>query len=104
VNPPALALQRAYQRLLDRLARLEAKLDDDDESAWPAYTETATALATIASRLATARDGYLLSTAEMAERLGISSKTLLRRKAKGEIRPALQLGRRGRAALRWAAR
>ena len=39
----------------------------------------------------------------LVERLGISSKTLLRRKASGEMRPAMVLGRRGRAAVRWRA-
>jgi hypothetical protein len=102
MTPTLLALRQAEARLRDRLVRLEARLDAGDESAWAAYTDVVLALATIAARLASAENGHLLSTGEMAARLGISSKTLLRRKARGEIAPALQLGRRGRAAMRWA--
>jgi hypothetical protein len=39
----------------------------------------------------------------MADRLQISTKTLLNRAKKGQLEP-VRLGQRGRAALRWAAR
>ena len=47
--------------------------------------------------------GELLSTKDLADRLGVTPKTLLRRRAKGELKPALELGERGRAAFRWRA-
>lgn len=97
----ALRLEHAAQRLGERLAALEDRLQDDDAAPWAEYREVAKALAVILPNLAPERRGGLLTTAQMAQRLGISSKTLLRRKAKGELRPALQLGRRGRAAIRW---
>ncbi len=97
----ALRLVRAAQRLGERLVVLEDRLQADDVATWREYAEVAAALAAVLPALAPERRGGLLTTAEMAQRLGISSKTLLRRKAKGELRPALQLGRRGRAALRW---
>jgi predicted site-specific integrase-resolvase len=37
--------------------------------------------------------GELLTTAQMAERLGIKPKTLLRHKSNGAVRPALQRGK-----------
>lgn len=98
------ALARAQLRLTERLEQLEARLAGGDETAWSAYCEAAASLAAIAPLMVPGADGRLLSTAEMAERLGVAPKTLLRRKAKGEVMPAVQLGQRGRAALRWAAR
>lgn len=37
--------------------------------------------------------GELLTTAQMAERLGIAPKTLLKHKAAGAVKPALQRGK-----------
>lgn len=96
-----LLLQRSAATLLDRLEDLERRLPGDDEATWIAYLETAKALAVILPTLTPGRNGELLSTREMAERIGISPKTLLRRKANGTIRPALVMGKRGRAAIRW---
>jgi helix-turn-helix protein len=92
-------LEHAARRLCERLAMLEARLTDD--AAWDEYRETAAALAAILPTLAPERRGWLLTTAELAERLGVSPKTVLRRKASGELKPAVVMGRRGRAALRW---
>jgi hypothetical protein len=104
VNPAQLALLRAQQRLIDRLELLGQKLEAGDDGAWPAYCESAAALAAIAPLTVPGASGELLDTKTMAARLGISSKTLLRRKGKGEIAPAVTLGARGKAAFRWAAR
>ncbi len=87
------ALERAVCRLGDRLKELNQRLEAGDETAWAEYRETAGALAEILGRLAPERRGALLTTAEMAERYGISRKTLLKRKARGEIRPAVQRGK-----------
>ncbi len=86
-------LTRAARRLSARLEELERKLDADDEAAWLEYRDSAVALATITAQLRPEATGQLLSTEEMASRLNIAPKTLLRRKARGEIRPALQRGR-----------
>jgi hypothetical protein len=87
------ALDRAGRMLAERLARLEDRVRGGDEAAWGAYAETARTLALLLPTLAPERRGELLTTAEMAARIGITSKTLLRRKARGEIRPAVQAGK-----------
>lgn len=97
-----LALTRIERRLVERVAQLEARLDAGDESAWSAYCDTAATLATIAPLVAPGAGGKLMTTGEMAHLMNISPKTLLRRRARGEVQ-AIQLGRRGRAALRWPA-
>jgi len=51
------------------------------------------ALAAVLLQLAPGARGELLTTAEMAGRLGITSKTLLRRKSKDKLRPALAKGK-----------
>ncbi len=87
------ALLRAADRLANRLDQLERQLDAGDESAWPDYRETARALAEMVGHLAPERGGPLLTTAEMAARLNVSPKTLLKRKADGDVRPAVQRGK-----------
>jgi len=86
-------LQRSASVLGARLAALEVELQAGEESRWPDYIATVHALAAIVPSLAPERGGALLTTAEMAGRLGISAKTLLRRKSDGGIRPALQRGK-----------
>jgi hypothetical protein len=97
VTPLTLALARAERRLLARLEELDARLDDD-ATAWIEYRDTATALATLATRQR--ESGQLMTTAQLAEQFHVSSKTILRRKARGELQPAMQLSKR---ALRWRA-
>jgi hypothetical protein len=101
VNQLQLALGRAQRRLLERLEQLEERIADEHEDAWPEYRDLATALAAVAAQLAPGARGELLTTEQMAARLGISSKTLLRRRARGQVKAPVQLGQRGRAALRW---
>ncbi len=88
-----MALDRAVRRLTQRLDQLDQRVEAGDETAWPEYQETARALAEIIGHLAPERRGALLTTAQMAERYGISPTTLLKRKARGEIRPAVQRGK-----------
>jgi hypothetical protein len=97
----ALHLERAAQRLVARLETLESRLQDDQAAPWSEYAAIAQALAAILPTLAPGRHGELLTTKEMAARLAIAPKTLLKRKRAGVVRPALDLGRRGRAAVRW---
>ena len=86
-------LQRSAGILAARLATLESELEDGNESRWADYIATVHALAAIVPSLAPERGGALLTTGEMAARLGISAKTLLRQKSTGGIRPALQRGK-----------
>lgn len=95
---PASILQQAARRLADRLTALESRLDSDGDPAWRDYVAAVRALAAVAPLLSPGQ-ARLLTTAEMAVRLGISPKTLRRRKAMGLARPALQHGR----LLRWRA-
>jgi hypothetical protein len=46
--------------------------------------------------------GELLTTKELAERIGVSPRMLLKRRKAGQATPALVLGKRGRAAIRWS--
>ncbi len=102
MTPARLALVAAEARLVARLQQLDAKLAAGDESAWSDYCQTAAALATVAPQTVPGADGAMLTTAEMAERLGITPKTLLRRAKRGAATP-VRLGQRGRAAVRWPA-
>ena len=86
-------LQRSASALGARLEGLEQELRAGEESRWPDYIATVHALAAIVPNLAPERGGPLLTTGEMAARFRISPKTLLKRKAHGEIRPALQRGK-----------
>jgi hypothetical protein len=85
-------LERAAVRLQARVALLEQRLDDGAD-VWAAYADAVEALAVVADRTAPGRRGELLTTAEMAARLGVASKTLLKHKARGQVRPALQAGK-----------
>jgi hypothetical protein len=86
-------LERSAHLLAARLEHLEARLQDDDAALWAEYRDTAAALARVFAHVAPGRRGELLTTEQMAERLNLSPKTLLKRKARGEIRPALQRGK-----------
>lgn len=97
----ALQLEHAAQRLADRLGQLEARLQDSDVAAWSEYATVTASLAAILPALAPDPHGDLMTTAEMASRLGIAPKTLLKRRAKGLVGQPVVLGKRGRAALRW---
>ena len=86
----------AAGRLVARLAVLEGQLDAGDRDVWSEYTDVARTLAAIWPLLA---PGQLLTTAQLAAKLGISPKTLRRRKALGLLQPALEHGR----LVRWRA-
>lgn len=96
------ALLQAQGRLIERLERLAPRVAADEEGCWSAYCEAASALAAIAPVIAPGAGGQMLTTEQLAERLQISPKTLLRRAKKGQVQP-LRLAARGRGALRWPA-
>ena len=77
VNPVLLALARAERRLLCRLEDPAQKLDAGEDS-WSAHCETSAALATVTSQLRPESSDRLLTTAELASRLQVSTKTIAR--------------------------
>lgn len=85
-------LERSARLLAGRLLALESKLETD-EAAWREYRDIAGTLALIAPHVTPGRRGDLLTTAQMAARLALSPKTLLKHKAAGAIRPAVQRGK-----------
>jgi FixJ family two-component response regulator len=93
-------LEHAAIRLGVRLAELERQLASGDAHVWSEYATLAASLATILPALVPGHHGTLMTTKEMAAKLGVSPKTLLKHRADGHHQP-LQLAKRGRAALRW---
>jgi excisionase family DNA binding protein len=96
VTPRALALQRAQLWLVERLDKLEPQIIDGDADTRREYRDTAVALAQLVA--AAERRAEFLTTAELAERLNVSTRTIRRRKKAGTLEPALQLGQR---VVRW---
>ena len=94
------ALKRSSLLLLARLETLEPRVQAGDEYAWSLYLETAKTLALLLPHTEPGAHGQLMTTEEMADRLGVSSKTLLKWRKAGKVQ-AQQNGARGRAALRW---
>jgi excisionase family DNA binding protein len=101
MTPAQLALRRAEVRLLERLERLEHQLDQGD-AVWRGYCAAAAALAAIVPHTRPGADGRLLTTQELAAVMQVSAKTVLRKRRDGTL-TAVQLGKRGRGALRWRA-
>lgn len=96
------ALARAARVVEGRLADLEGRATAGDETVWPAYLETLAAAVTLKRTLAPGARGEMLTTAEMADRLQLSTKTVLRKVKAGQLKPE-RFGKRGRGALRWSA-
>src|SRR4030095_3086391 len=92
-----LRLEHAAAKLCARLGALEDRLDAEPEI-WPEYAQLAAAIAAILPALRPEARG-LMTTSQLAERLGVSPKTVLRRRKAGALTPAVELGKRGRAAL-----
>jgi hypothetical protein len=86
-------LGQAQRRLVGRLAEIEARLDSGEETAWETYLATLTAFLGVLDRSALGSRGEMLTTAQMAARLGVAPKTLLKHKAAGAMKPALQCGK-----------
>jgi len=93
-------LHRARMRLQARLVALETRIatELDAEAVWNEYVRALELYLRIEERLAAqAPAAPLLTTKEMATRLGITTRTLLQRKKRGHIRPSVAHGK----ALRW---
>ena len=71
------------------MLELESRLDTDP-AGWSEYYIAVQALAAIEPRLG---QGELLTTADMAQRLSLSPKTLLKHRKAGAIKPALSRGK-----------
>jgi hypothetical protein len=84
-------LAHAVRRLTARVDDLDARLEADT-SAWGAYCDAVRTLAALLPALAEP-GGELLTSSAMAQRLGVSVKTLLKHKKAGAIRPAVQRGK-----------
>jgi hypothetical protein len=93
-----LTLQRAEPLLVTRLGTLQARLQAGDEAAWPEFLAVLQALTTVLPNLRPEAGGSLLTTAEMAARLGVTPKTLLRHRGEGKIQSAIKQGK----LLRWS--
>jgi hypothetical protein len=96
-DPPSLTgfaatLHRAALLLRRRLEELELRVRSGDEEAWVELREVAVALVALEGELRGALPASL-TTAEMAAKVGVSVRSLLRRKRRGEIKPAFQAGR-----------
>ncbi len=96
MNLDRIRLNRAARLLTERLDLLEQRAQEGVESVWPIYESALRTLAALLPHLAPIQ-GDWLTTAQMAERLGISPKTLLRHKKNKKIRPAIVEGK----LLRW---
>jgi hypothetical protein len=94
------ALLKAEPLLVARLQQLAVRIEANDETAWPEFLQIVGILAALGPAVAPERIGALLTTEEMAVRFGISPKTLLKRKNRGEIEPAVQQGH----LIRWSGR
>jgi hypothetical protein len=93
------ALQKSEGALVRLVEDLRGRVEAGDLTAGPVLCQAVLALSEIQRATAPEASGRLLTTAELADKIGVSPKTLLKRKAKGEIRPLLQKGK----LIRWAA-
>ena len=85
--------------ILTRLTILEARLAEGDGTAWAEYHLASQALAALVHELAPAQRTALLTTAELAARLDVTPKTVLRKRKAGQLTPAVAQGK----FLRWRA-
>ncbi len=91
------ALRRAEPILIKRLGELQASLQAG-EGAWSEFLEVVQALVALTQAVKPENGGPMLTTQEMATRLGVAPKTLLRHKARGRIRPTVERGK----LIRWS--
>ena len=87
------ALTRAVALLAQRVVALEAAIVAGNENAWGAYCDAVRSLTAVLPHATPGGRGGLLTTREMAERLNITPKTLLRHRARGEVRAAVAAGK-----------
>jgi hypothetical protein len=89
----SVALVRAARLLAARLEALEQRIREGDESAWPDFLTTVQASVELEARLTPGSHDELITTRELAARLSVSPKTILRRKKTGALTPAFAAGK-----------
>ena len=92
------ALQKSEPLLVKRLSQLTERLQAGEEAVWGEFLSVVQALVALSECTAPEKRGSMLTTAEMASRLNMSVKTLLRTKAQGKILPAIANGKQ----LKWS--
>ena len=90
---PDKRLESIAALLAARVSDLEGRILSGGEDAWEPYLATVNTLAAVLPHITRGTRGELLTTKQMAERLGIAPKTLLKHKANGAVRPVLQRGK-----------
>jgi hypothetical protein len=79
--------------LAQRLDVLEQSIQAGDESGWASYCDVVRSLAAALEHTVPGDRGELLTTREMAARVNLAPKTLLRHCAEGRIQPAVKAGK-----------
>ncbi len=92
------ALGKAEPFLTKRLGELQERLQAGDDDAWTEFLEVVQTLVAVTQAVKPENGGPMLTTQEMASRLGVAPKTLLRHRAEGKIQPAVTKGK----LLRWS--
>ena len=92
---PRLALSKVQLVIARRILDLASRAQAGDAAGWFELYAATTALAACASVPTAMEPGGLVSTAELQQRLGVSKRTIRRRRARGELAP-VQVGGRGR--------
>jgi hypothetical protein len=92
-------LERTARVLLTRCEQLNPQAEAGDPGALAELLTIVGPLAALLPQIEPESRGALLTTRELALRLGVQPKTVLRRRARGELRPALSSGR----LIRWRA-
>ncbi len=93
-----LMLRKAEAMLTDKLEQLQNRVQAGDAGAWDELLQVTATLVGVHEALAPEHGGSLLTTGEMASRLGMSTKTLLRYRQHGKIKPSVEQGKH----LRWS--
>jgi len=85
-------LDRAYGRIAKRVEMLEVGLDAG-RSTCPAYIDAVNALTALIPCVNATAASELLTTKQLAERLGCDERTVRRHKKAGRLKPAVTAGR-----------
>ena len=107
VDAAALTIERAERRVLARVQALEAQLDaTDGDGLWTAYIEAVQALVVLVRDRQKQEPVRLLTTKELAQRMGVNERTIRRQRQAGILSPTFigdRRSTRGRCLIRWNA-